>query len=250
VHKLWPDPNLDELTDQDLERVYAYPDQLDRPWVQVNFVSSIDGAVTAAGHSEGLSGPGDQRVFHIQRDLADVILVGAATALVEGYRPLKPNEVRAERRARYGLAPLPPVAVVTAKASIMPDSPLITDALVPTIVLTCEAAPQQSREALAEAGADVVVVGDELVDPVAALAELDRRGLRRVDCEGGPRLFAELIGQDLVDQLCLSISPQLTAGDSGRISNGPPPPDTRRMRLHSVLRDDDFLMLAYRRPGS
>jgi 5-amino-6-(5-phosphoribosylamino)uracil reductase len=142
---------------------------------------------------------------------------------------------------------LPPVAVVTAKASIMPDSPLITDALVPTIVLTCEAAPQQSREALAEAGADVVVVGDELVDPVAALAELDRRGLRRVDCEGGPRLFGELITTDLVDQLCLTISPQLTAGDSGRISNGPPPPDIRRMRLASVLQDDDFLMLAYRR---
>jgi riboflavin biosynthesis pyrimidine reductase len=251
VQTLWPDPASDadlndaEATDSGLERIYAYPAGLDRPWVQVNFVTSLDGAVTVAGRSNGLSGPGDQRVFHIQRDLADVVLVGATTALIERYRGLKPNEVRAERRARLGLAPLPPVAVVTGKCSITPESLLISDAIVPTIVLTCEAAP--GRDKLTDAGADVVVVGDERVDLPLALAELGRRGLYRVNCEGGPRLFGGMIAADLVDQLCLTLSPQLTAGDAGRIAQGPVLPETRGMRLHAALRDDDFLMLTYRR---
>jgi riboflavin biosynthesis pyrimidine reductase len=246
VHTLWPDPDEDELTEQTLEEIYAYPAKLDRPWVQVNFVTSLDGAVSVGGRSAGLSGPGDQRVFRMQRDIADVILVGATTALVEGYRGLKPNEVRAERRARLGLAELPPVAVVTAKASVTPESPLVSDTIVPPIILTCESAPSESRKALVDAGADVVIAGDEEVDLKVALGELDRRGLRRVDCEGGPRLFGHLIVDDLVDQLCLTLSPLLTACDAGRIANGPTLRVPRRMKMHAALRDEDFLMLTYR----
>ncbi|MET0136496.1 MAG: pyrimidine reductase family protein [Kibdelosporangium sp.] len=247
MQSLWPDPNLDDVTEQALEAVYAYPEDLDRPFLQVNFVTSLDGAVTVGGRSAGLSGPGDQRVFHMQRDIADVILVGAATALIERYRGLKPNEVRAERRERLGLAPLPPIAVVTARASITPDSLLLTDTVVPPIILTCEAAPPDRRKALADAGADVVIVGDEMVDLSAAVEELGRRGLRRIDCEGGPRLFGHLIVDNLVDQLCLTLAPLLTACDAGRIVNGPTLPTPRRMKLHATLHDDDFLMLTYRR---
>jgi riboflavin biosynthesis pyrimidine reductase len=247
VQTLWPDPAPDELTEQALESLYAYPANLDRPWVQVNFVTSLDGAVSVGGRSQALSGPGDQRVFHAQRDICDVIMVGATTALVERYRGVRPNELRVERRARHGLAELPPVAVVTAKASVSPDSPLLTDTIVPPIILTCESAPLESRKALADAGADVVITGDEDVDLVKALDELNARGLRRVDCEGGPRLFGHMIVDDLVDQLCLTLSPLLTACDAGRIANAPALGVPRRMKLHAALRDDDFLMLTYRR---
>jgi hypothetical protein len=47
VHTLWPDPDADELTEQTLEEIYAYPATLDRPWVQVNFVTSLDGPGTS-----------------------------------------------------------------------------------------------------------------------------------------------------------------------------------------------------------
>jgi 5-amino-6-(5-phosphoribosylamino)uracil reductase len=247
VHELWPDPTTDDVSDRTLEEFYAYPADLDRPWVQVNFVTSLDGAVTAGGKSAGLSSPGDKRVFVMERHLADVILVGAATALIEGYRGVKPNEVLSERRERLGLAPLPPIAVVTAKASTPPDSPVVSDTVVPPIIFTSSSAPEDNRKALTDAGADVVIAGEQDVDLVAVLAELDRRGLRRVDCEGGPRLFGSLIAENLVDQLCLTLSPQLAAGDAGRIANGPPLEAPRRMHLHGALRDDDFLMLTYRR---
>ncbi|MET1073963.1 MAG: dihydrofolate reductase family protein, partial [Umezawaea sp.] len=132
---LWP-PQAGEITDAELERVYDYPADLDRPWVQVNFVSSVDGAVSVDGKSGALGNAADKKVFALGRDLADVVLVGAGTAAAEGYRGIKAGEVRAERRARLGLAPVPPIAVVTARASVPPTSPLLTDTSVPPIVLT------------------------------------------------------------------------------------------------------------------
>lgn len=241
---LWP-PRDGEITDEELERLYDYPDALDRPLVQVNFVSSVDGAVSVAGRSAGLGNAADKKVFMLGRDLCDVVLVGAGTAAAEGYRGVRAGEVRAERRARLGLAPVPPIAVVTGRCSVEPSSPLLTDTLVPPIVVTSEAAPPERRRALAEAGADVVVAGDGEVDLRAALAALDERGLRRVDCEGGPGLFGALIAADLVDVLCVTFSPLLVSGRAGRIATGPEVP--RGLVLESVLHADSALLLRYRR---
>jgi riboflavin biosynthesis pyrimidine reductase len=246
VHRLWPDPA--QLTDADLEDLYAYPPALIKPWVQVNFVSSADGAVTVEGRSNGLSGPGDKKVFALGRDLADVVLVGAGTARAERYQGVKRTEVRTERRARLGLAPVPPIAVVTADANLDPQSPLIAGAEAATIVVTCADAPADRRKALADAGADVVIAGEDTVNVHVLLAELGERGLLRVCCEGGPTLFGELVATDLVDQLCLTVAPLLAGGGAGRIVAGSPVTAGLALRTASVLRDDDgFLMLRYRR---
>ncbi|MQA10073.1 MAG: pyrimidine reductase family protein [Pseudonocardiaceae bacterium] len=239
--------SLPEISDRELERLYDYPDTAGRPWVQANFVSSMDGAVAVSGRSEGLSGPTDKRIFALGRDLADVVLVGAGTALVERYRPVRRSTARVERRERLGLRGIPPVAVVTRRCSLTPDSALLTDATVAPIILTCRGAPEQRKAALAEAGAEVLELGDESVDLPRALDALAARGLRRICCEGGPHLFGQLIADDLVDQLCLTIAPLLAGGDAGRIAVGPLPASPHAMRLASVLHDDGFLMLRYRR---
>ncbi|WP_344681885.1 pyrimidine reductase family protein [Saccharopolyspora taberi] len=234
----------------EVEDTYEYPESLERPWVRVNFVSSLDGAVTLEGRSRGLSAPEDQRLLGLIRDLSDVILVGVGTAITEGYRGVRRTEVRGERRTRRGMSEVPPIALVTRSAALPPDSPLLTDTLVPPIVLTCEAAPADRRAALADAGADVVVTGDGQVDLRAALDALDARGLRRVGCEGGPTLFGSLVEADLVDELCLTLSPLLVAGDAGRIASATGPAVPRRMALRSVLRAESLLMLRYARmPG-
>lgn len=246
MHRLWPDPA--PLTDAELEGLYAYPPGLTKPWVQVNFVCSADGAVTIEGRSAGLSGPGDKTVFALGRDLADVVLAGAGTARAENYHGVRRTDVRTERRARLGLTPVPPIAVVTASANLDPDSPLISGPEVPTIVITCESAPAERRKALAAAGADVVVAGQDTVDVRAMLDGFGERGLPRVCCEGGPTLFGELVGTGLVDQLCLTVAPLLAGGGAGRIANGSPVTAGLALTTESVLRDDDgFLMIRYRR---
>jgi riboflavin biosynthesis pyrimidine reductase len=247
LRRLFPEPAVD-LAEAELERLYDYPDGLDAPFVQVNFVASADGAVTVDGRSSGLGSDGDRAIFALGRDLADVILAGAGTVLAEKYRGVKRTEVRAERRARLGRSEIPPIAVVTRRCSVGPDSPLITDTLVPPIVLTCLASPAERRAALAEAGADVIVAGDHTVDLGKALAALADRGLLRVNCEGGPHLFGELIAEDLVDQLHLTVAPLLVSGDAGRIAVGLPAAVRVEMGLASMLIEDSgHLMLRYQR---
>lgn len=252
VDRLWPVDGTTQASEVDSELLsrYAYPTELTRPWVRVNFVSSLDGAVTLRGSSRGLSAPADFRVLRTIRDLSDVVLVGAGTAKAEDYRGIRRTERRVALREARGLSPVPPVAVVSGWCSLSPDSPLLTDASVPPIVLTCEAAPAARRAALADAGADVVVAGDAQVDPALVVSALEERGLRRVGCEGGPTLFASLLSRDLVDELCLTLSPLLTSGDAERIANGSPLEQARGMQLRSVLHADSLLLLRYtREPG-
>lgn len=244
MHLLVPGPAVD---DHALEELYAYPPALTRPFVQVNFVASADGAATVSGRSRGLSSPADKKVFALGRDLADVVLVGAGTALVEGYHGIKRTELRASRRARLGLSDVPPIAVVTGRGSVDPASPLLTSTLVPPIILTTDAAPVEWRKAVAAAGADVIVAGAERVDCQLALDALAERGLLRVCCEGGPTLFSDLIGAGLVDQLCLTVAPLLAGAGAPRVVLGLPPAAPMGLSLASVLSDEGFLMLRYRR---
>ena len=96
VRQLLPEP-AEDLTDDDLVRIYAVPPG---EHLRVNFVSSADGAVTLDGASGGLGGPGDQRVFQLLRDLADVILVAAGTVRNEGYGYPRFSAERRSRRRR------------------------------------------------------------------------------------------------------------------------------------------------------
>lgn len=235
------------VTDRDLEHIYAYPEPLDRAWVQVNFVSSIDGAVSVAERSAGLSHPADRRILSLGRDLADVVLVGAGTAKAEGYRGIRRRELRLERRTRLGLPDVPPIAVVSGRCSLSPDDPLISDTIAPPIVITTDSAPTTSREDLVAAGVDVIVAGTHSVDLPTALDALAERGLRRVNCEGGPRLFASLVADDLIDQLCLTVAPLMTGAGPDRLAVGRASPVPRHLRLVSALEEDGFLMLRYRR---
>ena len=226
-----------ELDDDALAALYAYPPGLTAPYVRVNFVASIDGAATVEGRSEGLGSPADRRVFGTLRRLADVVLVGAGTARVEDYR--------GARRPVLGTSTPPPIAVVSGRASIAPDSRLLTDTVTPPIILTTAAAPQERRDALAAAGADVTVL--ESLGGPALLAELGRRGLNRVLCEGGPSLNREMIAGDLVDEMCLTIAPVLAGGGSIRIVDGPGGTPPRNMELATALHEDGVLLLRYRR---
>ena len=241
MHLLVPGPSVD---DRALEELYDYPSELTEPFVQVNFVSSADGAATISGRSRGLSSPADKKVFALGRDLADVVLVGAGTALAEGYGAIKHTEIRAERRARLGLSEIPPIAVVTGRGSILPTSPLVTASL---IVITSEVSPLAWRKEMVEAGAEVIVAGGDRVDMGLTLAALGERELFRVCCEGGPMLFGDLVADGLVDQLCLTVAPKLAGAGAVRIATGLPATEPMDLSLESVLADEGFLMLRYRR---
>lgn len=245
-HLVWPPDRAGPLDADGLEELYRYPDECaERPRLVVNFVASADGAVSVEGSSRGLSTPPDRQVLDLGTDLADVVLVAAGTATAEGFTGVRPDDRAAERRARHGLREVAVTAVVTASGrSLPPDSPVLTDTLVPTVVFTSAAVPADLRDAWSAAGADVVVTGPDGVDLAAVVADLAGRGLNRINCMGGPALFGSLAEAGLVDELRLTVAPFLVSGEAGRIARGAGM-DPARLRLLSVVAGHDTLLVRY-----
>ncbi len=199
----------------------ARPRPADRPWIGLCMVASIDGLTVVGGKAEGnsrpLSDPTDQQVMLTLRSLADVILVGASTVRREGYGP----------PGTPGLK----VAVVSRSAEFDFDLPLWTSG--------------RATLLLPEDAVDVPVpsirAGRGSLDIKAAVAQIDADF---VQAEGGPSLNGLLTDADLIDELNLSLSPQIVGGDGPRmITNASPV--THRMKLAHVLEHDGFLFTRY-----
>lgn len=227
---------------------YAYP--IDPPggwWLRANMVSTLDGVATAAdGLTRGISSDNDRDVLALLRALADVVLVGAGTAHKESYCPEKVRAEYAPLRAAAGQATAPVIAVTSGKLDLDLSGPLFRDQASRPILLTTEAAPSD-RVAAAREVADVAIVGAYTVDPGAAIVALTDRGHRRLLCEGGPRLLTSVLAAGVLDEMCLTLSGTMLAGDGFRILSGPaldPPP---RLRVAHVLSDGTDLFLRYLR---
>jgi 5-amino-6-(5-phosphoribosylamino)uracil reductase len=65
--------------------------------------------------------------------------------------------------------------------------------------------------------------------------------------EGGPRLLGQLVAGGVLDELCVTVSPMLTAGDAQRIAGGPSVPVPQRFALVSLLEEEGFLYGRYQR---
>ncbi|RKR76234.1 pyrimidine reductase family protein [Frondihabitans australicus] len=235
-----------ELTDDDLRELYA-PASREVPRLRANFVASVDGSATASGLSGALGGPADHRVFAVLRELCDVIVVASGTVRAEGYAgPLVEGDA-AGRRVAQGLPAHPAIAVVSGTLSMDPGSEFFATAPVRPLVLTCDAAPFDRREALAEV-ADVVSCGTDTVEPRRLVSELLARGLAQMHCEGGPSLLGSLIEADVLDALALTVSPSLEGGLGGRITRRDGSPiDLRALELDHVLASGSMLLTHWTR---
>jgi riboflavin biosynthesis pyrimidine reductase len=234
------------LDSDELTAAYA-PDRA-VPSLRLNFVSSIDGAATIEGKSAGLGTPADKLVFRLLRRLCDGLIVGAGTVRDENYRAIRSSDEQRHWRIDHGLAPHPRLVIVSARLELDPTAAVFTEAPVRPIVVTHRGSPEERRAALTEV-ADVIVHGVDEVDLAGAVGELrEAYALDQLLCEGGPHLFASLYAADLVDELCLTVSPRLAGPGADRIivgDRGADVPSTTAMRLHHAIAADSALLLRY-----
>lgn len=209
---------LADLDDDALRAAYAPPRT---PWLRLNFVATVDGATQGSdGVSESINNDADKRVFEALRDLADVIVVGAGTVRAEGYRPnAKPF-------------------VVVSRSGEVPPSLLRGDTS--RLYLATGAQAPGLVDARRLLGDRVLVLGDSTPDLAALRSALVDLGFGDVLCEGGPHLAGDLLAAGLVDELCCTVVPTLTAGDGLRITSGPP--IDVPLTLHALLEDAGTLL--------
>jgi len=251
VQQLLPGPRVlgDLGTDrfaviEALAELYTFP----RPnWVRASMVATLDGSATGDDALSGsISSPADRAVLSTLRGVCDVVLAGAGTVRHEDYLVPRAKPRFAERRRRAGQPPAPPLAVVTRSGnvpagSIDPGSGL---------VITCSRADVAGLRGRFGTEA-VIVAGEAEVDVAEAIAALAGRGLGRVQLEGGPTLLGQALTAGVVDELCLSLSPTLVAGDGPRIAHGSRTLPARNWQLAHLLSDGSMLMLRYlRRSGA
>ncbi|MFE4176217.1 pyrimidine reductase family protein [Streptomyces sp. NPDC056909] len=219
-----------------------------RPWLRANMVSTLDGAAQHDGRSGTISSAADMRIFGTLRGLADAVVVGAETVRLEEYRPARAREAFAARRAAAGQGPAPAIAVVSAGLHLDFSLPLFSEPSVPTLLLTGAEAPAARIRDAEKAGVEVVIAGEGPgVDPARAVHALAERGLVRLLTEGGPRLLGQFVAAGVLDEMCLTVSPTLTAGYAQRIAGGQGPAVPERFALVSLLEQDGFLFSRYRR---
>jgi riboflavin biosynthesis pyrimidine reductase len=187
---------------------------VDRPYVIVNMVTSLDGATAVDGESGtiGTHAPADRMVFRALRDRADAVLAGTGTLAGEHYRRLIATPQRRAERAARGLTEDALAVVLTRSAAAPPDVPMLRDPAQPQRVFT---------------GPDA--------DPVAAFAALRADGISVLLCEGGPTLLGDLVRRDLVDELYLTIAPMLAGGTPERTLLGGTPDRPRTLELRWLL---------------
>jgi riboflavin biosynthesis pyrimidine reductase len=208
-----------ELHPSDLAQWYAAPSV---PWWRVNMVSTVDGAATGeSGKSGSINNAADKAVFDALRASADVIVVGAGTARIEGYGPADRPTVLVSRSAEV------PERLREAPAGSV-------------LVATCESSPGlvAARQALGEE--HVLVLGSHRVDLARLRTELVSRGWSQILGEGGPHLLRDLVAADVADELCVTTVPRLVSGGHPRISAGAPVDVP--LRLHALLEAEGTLL--------
>ena len=214
----------------------------DRPFVFVNMVSTIDGRAQVRGRTGELGEEADLEMLLELRALADAVLIGTGTLRAEGYARLVGSEERRARREADGLAGDPPAVLLTRGLDLPWDAGLFAAPEQPVLIYTAQHADGE----VPETAAPVEVVRLAEPTPAAMLADLRARGIAALLSEGGPTLNSALLADRLVDELFLTIAPQITGErDAIRIVEGEGLPEAVRARPVWVLRARGELFLRY-----
>ncbi|TFC70811.1 dihydrofolate reductase family protein [Cryobacterium sp. TMT2-4] len=242
--RVFPEPDAGGDT-VDLPRSVDGLDPVSRDWLlrryaptpgaylRVNMIASLNGGVAGSdGTSDSLSSRLDRRILGVIRELADVVLVGAGSVRAEGY--VVPARAALAVVTSSGNLAGHRLEHFTHRDSAHPESAHRQ----PVFILCPRFAVGRVEAATVGARTTVVPLDDEngVLTPSTILAALCALGLPRIVCEGGPVLAGRFFAADLVDEFCLSTSPQVVLGGRGLLESATA--GSTGFRLRQLLLDD------------
>jgi riboflavin biosynthesis pyrimidine reductase len=211
----------------------------ERPYVVGNFVSTLDGVISfkIPGQSGGgtISGSdeADRFIMGLLRASVDAVVVGAGTVhevspthlwIAESIYPETKDLYAGYRRTALRKAGNPLLVIVSGSGRLELDRVIFHTPGTRVLIVTTEAGKQRLARSGVEAldSTEVAALDDSggWIDPVAILALLDDEfGVRSVLHEGGAILFGHFMAHGLVDEVFLTLAPQI----AGRVTGRPRP---------------------------
>ena len=258
---------LSQLYDGDLQ----FPQIADRPYIVANFATTLDGVVSfkipgqSGGNEITGSNPLDHQIMGLLRACADAVIVGAGTFRDAGSEHLWtpdyifPPATQLFQTFRRGRPRYPLTVIATSSGNInMTSATFRTPGLRSFIITGIKGRKRIDAVcSSAECSADVYAHRNVTRTAPEHIVELLRRTFRSglILLEGGPTLFAQFLRRGLIDELFLTIAPQIAGRDSKNarpalIRNLAFTPQTAPwLQLLSIKRGGDHLYLRYGRPS-
>jgi riboflavin biosynthesis pyrimidine reductase len=226
---------LRELYDGDLH----FPrSAAERPFVIANFVSTLDGVVSygikdkSGGSTISGSDRADRFIMGLLRASADAVMVGAGTVHEVSAKSLWTPEytypdakhLYAEYRIKALHKPEYPVLVVVSGSGRLElERAIFRTPAMRTVVITTSAGRDEltRRGATTQGSVEIHTLNssDGSIAPSAILQLLQSQfGVKTLLHEGGPTLFGQFLAAEAVDELFLTMSPQIAGrkGDATR----------------------------------
>ena len=260
---------LRELYDGDL---HFRTSPAERPFVIANFVSTLDGVVSyeikgqAGGSTISGADTADRFIMGLLRASADAVIVGARSVndvspealWIPEYTYPDAKHLYKEYRVNILQKPeYPLLVIVSGSGRLELERAIFRTPRVRSVVITTSA----GRDALARAGATklpsvqihALDARSGTIAPLAMLQLLyEQLGVRRLLHEGGPTLFGQFLTAEAVDELFLTLSPQIAGRKADAIRPGLVqgiefmPDGAPWLQLLSVKHRSEHLYLRYR----
>jgi 2,5-diamino-6-(ribosylamino)-4(3H)-pyrimidinone 5'-phosphate reductase len=205
----------------------------DRPYLALNMVATVDGRAAVNGSAVGIGSPADKHLMRELRAEADVVLHGAGTVRADPLSARVPAEM-VQKRTGLGLTPQPLGVIITRSGNLPRHHPYYESRTI--IYVTSD------RNVTIDSATTEVC---HVASVEAAVADLHRRGVRRILCEGGPTLNTALLQAEMVDEIFLTIAPKILGGEDPLTIVKGASLGTVHLELRSLVELDGELFLKY-----
>jgi len=216
----------------DLAALYgrlAFPTHPGRVHVVGNFVTTLDGIVSLnePGHASGgdISGwsQHDQMVMGILRAVADAVVVGAGTLRSAPqhrwtaqyiYPPLA--EVYQQLRTSLGKPAQPLNVIVTAHGEVNLELPVFQSGEVPVLLVTTTQGAEHLRALRLPPHVELQAIQSTGFLSARAILQAVSRACpgEVILVEGGPQLMGDFLAERVLDELFLTLAPQIAGRDN------------------------------------